>query len=69
MAGLTKEEYDSEETKRSKEEKVFLMTNIINLMTQEGAAVVCAKRRDALSFIGFMLEQISVPALTRVPRC
>ena len=63
MMGLTCEEYDSEERKRSKEEKVFLMTNLRDLIIQEGAEVACAKRRDALCFIRFMIEQISVPAL------
>ena len=63
MMGLTREEYDSEERKNSKEEKVFLMTNLRDLIIQEGAAVACAKRRDALCFIRFMIEQISVPAL------
>ena len=63
MMGLTREEYDSEERKRSKEEKVFLMTNLRDLIIQEGAAVACAKRRGALCFIRFMMEQISVPAL------
>ena len=63
LMGLTREEYDSEERKRSKEEKVFLMTNLRDLMTQEGAAIAFAKRRDALCFIRFMVEQISVPAL------
>ena len=63
MMGLTRKEFDSEERKRSKEEKVFLMTNPRNLIIQEGAAVACAKRRDALCFIRFMIEQISVPAL------
>ena len=63
MIGLTRGEYDSEERKRSKEEKVFLMTSVRDLMTQEGAAVACAKRRDALCFVRFMMEQISVPAL------
>ena len=63
MMGLTREEYDSEERKRSKEEKVFLMTNLRDLITQEGAAVACAKRRDALCFIRFLIEQISVAAL------
>ena len=48
MMGLTREEYDSEERKRSKEEKVFLMTNLRDLIIQEGAAVASAKRRDAL---------------------
>ena len=61
--GLTRGEYDSEERKRSKGEKVFLMTSMRDLITQEGAAVACAKRRDALCFIRFMIEQISVPAL------
>ena len=56
-------EYDSEERKRSKEEKVFLMTSMRDLMTQEGAAVACTKRRDALRFFRFMLEQTPVPAL------
>ena len=65
LMGLTREEYDSEERKRSKEEKVSLMTNLRDLMIQEGAAVVCAKRRDALCFLRFMIEQISVPALNR----
>ena len=64
MMGLTRGEYDSEERKRSKEEKVFLMTNLRYLIIQEGAAVACAKRRDALCFIRFMVEQISVPALS-----
>ena len=63
MMGLTRGEYDSEERKRSKEEKVFLITNLRDLITQEGAAVACAKRRDALRFIRFLIEQISVPAL------
>ena len=63
MIGLTREEYDSEERKRSKEEKVFLMTSMLDLIIQEGMAVACAKRRDALCFIRFMIEQISVPAL------
>ena len=64
MIGLTRGEYDSEERKRSKEEKVFLMTSMRDLITQEEAAIACAKRRDALCFIRFMLEQISVPALS-----
>ena len=63
MMGLTRGEYDSEERKRSKEEKVFLMTNLRDLITQEGAAVACAKRRDAICFFRFLIEQISVPAL------
>ena len=64
MIGLTCGEYESEERKRSKEDKVFLMTSVRDLMTQEGAAVACAKRRDALCFVRFMIQQISVPALT-----
>ena len=63
MMGLIRGECDSEERKSSKEEKVLLMTNLRELITQEGAAVVCAKRRDALCFIRFLIEQISVPAL------
>ena len=34
-----------------------------DLITQEGAAIACAKRRDALCFIRFLIEQTSVPAL------
>ena len=63
MTGLTRGEYDSEDRKRSKGEKVFLMTSVRDLITQEGAAVVCAKRIDALCFIRFIIEQISLPAL------
>ena len=63
MMGLTRGEYDSEERKKSKEEKVLLMTNLRDLIIQEGMAVACAKRRDALCFIRFLIEQISVPAL------
>ena len=63
MIGLTRGEYDSEERKRQKEEKVFLMTSVRDLITQEGAAIACAKRSDALCFIRFMIEQMSVPAL------
>ena len=39
------------------------MTSVRDLMTQEGSAIACAKRRDALCFIRFMLEQMSVLAL------
>ena len=63
MNGLTRGEYDLEERKTSKEEKVFLMTSMRDPMNQEGAAVACAKRRNALCFIRFMLEQLSVLAL------
>ena len=38
------------------------MTSVRDLMTQEGAPVACAIRRNALCFIRFMLEQLSVPA-------
>ena len=40
-----------------------MMTNLRDLIIQEGMAVACAKRRDALCFIRFLIEQISVPAL------
>ena len=63
MMGLTRGEYDSEERKRSKEEKFFLMMNLRDVIIQEGAAVACAKRRNALCFIRFMIKKISVPAL------
>ena len=63
MTGLTMGEYNSEEKKRSTEEKVLLMTSLRDLMTCEGAAVACAKRRGALCFVRFMLEHMSVPAL------
>ena len=56
MIGLTRAEHDSEVTKRSKGEKVLLMASVRDLKTQEGAAVACAKRRDALCFIRFMIE-------------
>ena len=39
------------------------MTSMGDLITQEGAAVACAKRRDALCLIRYMIEQISAPAL------
>ena len=39
------------------------MMNLRDLIIQKGAAVACAKRRDALCFIRFMIEQISVPAV------
>ena len=63
MMGLTREEYESEERNRSKEENVFLMTSMRVLIITVGLAVACAKRIDALCFIRFMIEQVSVPAL------
>ena len=64
MPGPTKEEYDSEERKRSKEEKVLLITSLRELLIQVACAKVAwAKRRDALCFVRFRLEQISVRAL------
>ena len=63
MNGPTRGEYDSEGRKRLKGDYVFLMTSMRDLITQEGASVAYAKRRDALCFIRFMIEQISAPAL------
>ena len=63
MIGLTRGEYDSEDRKSSKGEKVFLMTSVRDLMTQEGSAVACAKRKDALCCVRYMIEQVSRPAL------
>ena len=57
------EVYDSEESKRSKEEKVLLMTILKDLLTPERAAVACAKQRDTFRILRFMIEQMSVPAL------
>ena len=39
MIGLTRADYYSEERKRSKGEKVFLMTIVIDLISQDGAAI------------------------------
>ena len=42
------------------------MTSMRDLITQEGAEVACAKRRDALCCIQFKVEQISMPALSTI---
>ena len=39
------------------------MTILKGLMTQERAAVACAKQRDAFRILRFMIEKLSVPAL------
>ena len=39
------------------------MTSLRDLIIDEEAAVVCAKRRDSFCFVRFMLEQLSIPAL------
>ena len=64
LAGLTTEKYDSEERKRSKDEKVFLMMALRKLMKKEEITMACAKRRDALCCIRVMLEQMSAAALS-----
>ena len=48
MTGLTRGEYDSEERKRSKGEKIFLVTSMRDLINQEGAAVA-AQSGETLS--------------------
>ena len=65
MTGLTMGEYDSEKRKRSKKERVLLLTSLTDLMICEGAAVVVAsaERRDDICFVRFMFQQMSVPAL------
>ena len=63
MTGLTMGEYDSEERKRSKEEKALLMTHLRDLMICEVAAVACVKRRYALFFTRLFLNQMSVPEI------
>ena len=50
---------------------MFLMTSMRDPITQEEAAIACAKRRDVLCFIRFMIEQLSVPDLNtcvKMPR-
>ena len=63
MTGVTMGEYDSEERKRTKEDKVSLMTSLIVFMICEGPAVACANWRDAFCFVRIMLEQMLVPAV------
>ena len=53
MTRLTMKEYEFEEMKRSKEEKLLLMAHFRGLMICEGALVACAKKRDALCFVPF----------------
>ena len=43
--------------------RCFLLTSLGDLVTEEGAAVACAKRRDASCYVRFMIQQISMPAL------
>ena len=65
------QEYDSEERKSLKEAKVLLITHLRDLVICEGAAVAFAKRGDALCFVRFILEHISVALLntfTKMPR-
>ena len=56
LAGLTLEEYDSEERKRSKVENVLLMMHVKYLMNCEAAAMACAMRRDTLCFVKILLR-------------
>ena len=58
MTGMTMGKNDSEERKRSKEEKMLLMTHLRDLMICDEAPVACAELRDALCFVRFMLEQM-----------
>ena len=68
MAGPTLGEYASEETKRSKEEKVLLMTHLRDLISCEGAAVALVKRRDAPCYDRLLLKQMSSIALNTCAR-
>ena len=43
-----------EEDIKGRDEKVVSMTHLRDLMVCEGAAVACAKRRDALCFVPFL---------------
>ena len=64
MTGLTIGEYGRyEKVLLMTDDKVLLLTHFRDLMICEGTAVACAKLRDALCFVRFMLEQLSVPAL------
>ena len=56
MTGLTMGEYDLEERKKPKEEKVLWMTSLRDLMSRVGAAVAFAKRRNSLCLVRFILE-------------
>ena len=61
MMGLTRGEYDSEGRKRSKEEKVFMMTNLRDLIIQEGMAVACAQTK-----LGLILEEkVTAPSVPK----
>ena len=67
MVGLTRAEYDSIE--RSKEEKVFLMTDMKDLMTREGAAVACAMPRGAFCFIRLCWSKYQYQLRALASRC
>ena len=60
LAKLTRYEWNCDERKRSKDSKVLLRIALGKLLIKEEVTVADAKRREALCFLRFRLEQVWV---------
>ena len=63
LMGIKKAEYEASNDLKSKEQELELMEALRALISKVDSAIACAKRKDALWFVRFMVDRIPIPVL------
>ena len=63
LMGIKKAEYEANNESKSKEQELELMEALRMLISRDDSAIAWAKRRDALCFVGFVVDRIPTPVL------
>ena len=60
---IKKSEYEANNDSKSKEQELELMEALQVLISRDDSAIACAKRKDALCFVSFVMDRIPIPVL------
>ena len=63
LMGIKKAEYEASNDLKSKEQELELMKALRALISKDDSAIAWAKRKDALSFVRFVVDRIPTPVL------
>ena len=60
---IKRSEYEASDDSRLKEQDLELIEGLLALITRDDSGIARAKRKDALFFVRFVLDQIPTPVL------
>ena len=61
--GIKKSEYEANNDSKSKEQELEFMEALRVFISRDDSAITWAKRKDALCFVGFVMDRIPTPVL------